>query len=152
MSNPNITKDSTNRRKVYLINKDFQISIIVFFLFLSFLVLLIFWGSLYYFFHTFQAEAKMAGLPEGHIFFQFLDQQFSLMNNIFMITSVIVTIATSIGGLVLSHKVAGPLYRLTEHLKTLSSKNLQTVKFRQGDFFIEIQDNFNAFLDRLKNP
>jgi hypothetical protein len=70
------------------------------------------------------------------------------MNQIFLATSIITFLTIAVGGLVLSHKVAGPLYRLTQHLKRSSPENIKPVQFRKGDYFPEIQDAFNEFIKR----
>lgn len=73
------------------------------------------------------------------------------MNTIFMIAAIIGLITTSIGDLILSHKVAGPLGRMEEHLKKITStKNIEPLKFRTGDFFIELEDAFNQFIEKIK--
>jgi nitrogen fixation/metabolism regulation signal transduction histidine kinase len=74
------------------------------------------------------------------------------MNLIFIIAAIIVLITTSLGALFLSHKVAGPLHRLKIHLSQIVIENkLRPVKFRKGDFFIELEEFFNIFIESLKN-
>ena len=93
----------------------------------------------------------MLGIPADHIFFRFIDEERSTMNMIFIIAAIIGLITTSIGALILSHKVAGPLGRMEDHLKKITSnKNIEPLKFRTGDFFIELEDAFNQFIKNLK--
>ncbi len=60
---------------------------------------------------------KEVGISENHIFFQFLDDQNSKLNTIFIVSTVIFLIISFVGSLLLSHKVAGPIYRMTQYLK-----------------------------------
>ncbi|MEK6623438.1 MAG: hypothetical protein AABY86_00625 [Bdellovibrionota bacterium] len=55
------------------------------------------------------------------------------------------------GGLYLSHKIAGPIYKLQKHLRECREQGkLEHVTFRPGDFFTELSDEYNAFVDFVK--
>ena len=135
-------------RKVILINKPFQYSILGYFSCLSLILISIFYSTIWYFFSNLRKEAASVGLPPDHVFFTFIDQQKSNIDKVFIISSVVALIVILLGGLILSHKVAGPLYRLTQHLKGHSKANITPVKFRKGDYFPEIEDAFNEFLKK----
>ena len=137
-----------NLRKVILINKAFQYSILGWFSLLSVLLITIFYTSLWYFFNNLKNEAISVGLPTDHIFFTFISEQKSNMDNVFILTSLLAMFLILIGGLIISHKVAGPLYRLTNHLKKHNRNNIVPVKFRKGDYFPEIEEAFNQFLEK----
>lgn len=54
--------------------------------------------------------------------------------------------------LFLSHKIAGPLYKLTQHFNEVASGNLSTrVTFRKNDHFKEVAAGFNAMLDSVES-
>lgn len=108
----------------------------------------VFYTAIWYFFVNFKNEAAAAGLPPEHVFFKFLAQQQSFMNGVFLISAIFAVIIVCGGGLFLSHKVAGPLYRLTQHLKNSNKASGIPVKFRNGDYFMEIQDAFNEFIKK----
>ncbi|HAZ14381.1 MAG: hypothetical protein A2X86_19325 [Bdellovibrionales bacterium GWA2_49_15] len=56
------------------------------------------------------------------------------------------------GGLYLSHKIAGPMYKLQKHLRECREQGkLDHVTFRPGDFFTEVSDEYNAFIDYIKS-
>ncbi|MBI2520552.1 MAG: hypothetical protein HYV97_09040 [Bdellovibrio sp.] len=56
------------------------------------------------------------------------------------------------GGLYLSHKIAGPIYKLQKHLRESREQGkLDHVSFRPGDFFSELSDEYNAFVDFIKS-
>ena len=51
----------------------------------------------------------------------------------------------------LSHKMAGPVYRFEQVCKAVSKGDFsQRVHLRQGDQFTELQDDFNAMMDRVE--
>lgn len=137
-----------NKRKIFLINRAFQLSIILKFFLLSLILIAIFYASNLYFFQHLKNEAIAANLPPDHIFFQFLHEQKTLMNKIFIFTSLASIVIQFVGGILLSHKVAGPLYRLTQHLLNSHIKDVKPVKFRKGDYFLEIEEAFNQFIEK----
>ena len=137
-----------NPRKIFLINKPFQLSIIGWFSFLAFLMVIVFYTTIWYFFYNFKKEAASAGLPPGHVFFTFLNEQKMAIDHIFIFSSSLAILLIVIGGLILSHKVAGPIYQLTEHLKKHSKENIPPLQFRKGDYFMEIPDALNDFIKR----
>jgi hypothetical protein len=137
-------------RRVLLIHKPFQYSIIGWFFFFSLLLIAIFYGSIWYFFNHLTAEAVAVGLPPGHVFFRFVADQKAMMNKIFLFSCLLSFVTISFGGLYLSNKVAGPLYRLIQHMLKYSIHDVKPVYFRKGDYFIELQDAFNDFVRRSK--
>ena len=55
-------------------------------------------------------------------------------------------------GVILSHRIAGPLYRLNRHmLRVAKGDEMGEVSFRKGDFFIELSDSYNAQYKALKS-
>lgn len=51
----------------------------------------------------------------------------------------------------LSHKMAGPVYRFEQACKAIAKGDFsQRVRLRKGDQFIELQDEFNAMMDRVE--
>ncbi len=137
-----------NNRKTILINKPFQLSILAWFSLLGLLIALIFYSANLYFFKSMHDEAVLAGLAADNVFFQYLEAQKVFMNKVFFISTFISSLVIIWGGLYLSHRVAGPLLRLTAHLKTFSFADMKPLKFRKGDYFPEIQDAYNEFIQK----
>jgi len=51
----------------------------------------------------------------------------------------------------LSHKMAGPVYRFEQTCKAIAKGDFsQRVHLRQGDYFTQLQDDFNAMMDRVE--
>ena len=52
---------------------------------------------------------------------------------------------------VLSHKMAGPIYRFEQTFRQIAKGDFsQRVHLRKGDQFIEMQDEFNKMMDRVQ--
>ncbi len=140
-----------SKRKNYLINPHFQLSFVLFSAITSLCGMGVFYLSIRYFFWTFKSLGKEVGIPENHIFFQFISDQSSKMNTIFLASAIVFFFISVIGSLLLSHKVAGPIYRITAHLKMAKeTQELKELHFRKGDFFMELQDAFNDYIKRFK--
>ena len=52
---------------------------------------------------------------------------------------------------ILSHKMAGPIYRFEQTFRQIAKGDFsQRVHLRKGDQFIEMQDEFNKMMDRVQ--
>jgi signal transduction histidine kinase len=59
--------------------------------------------------------------------------------------------AVVFGGIFVSHKAAGPIFRLHQVIKSLKNGNHQgEIKFREDDFFPEIERDLNELIKTLK--
>lgn len=140
-----------NSRKSYLINPAFQLRFVSFVLSIAIAAILVFYIANMYFFWNFISIGKELAFPPDHAFFRFIAEQRRTMNLIFAVTSAVVFVFIVGGGILLSHRVAGPLHRLRRHFEKLSeSGELKPVNFRKGDFFPEIAEAFNRCVERLK--
>ena len=84
------------------------------------------------------------GLPADHVFFTFIASQKSSMTSVFVVTSLFVAIYLFVFGLLYSHRIAGPIYRLQQDLKGFTAgKPLRRIKFRKGDYFQELANAVN---------
>lgn len=53
---------------------------------------------------------------------------------------------------ILSHKMAGPVYRFEQTCKAIAKGDFsQRVHLRQGDQLMELQDEFNKMMDRIES-
>lgn len=138
-------------RKNFLINPKFQLSFLAYTLGVSILTIGFFYAADAYFFWKFRALGAGLGLPTNHVFFQFLDEQHATKNTYYAIAAGVTVSFLSIWGLLLSHRVAGPLYRLRKHLGSVSrGETLSDVRFRKGDFFPEVADAYNLQMIRYR--
>jgi len=52
---------------------------------------------------------------------------------------------------ILSHKMAGPIYRFEQTCKAIAKGDFsQRVHLRKGDQFVELQEEFNKMMDRVE--
>lgn len=136
-------------RKKYIINPKFQYNLIGKFLFLALLNSTVLYGFIWYFFYNFKSEAIQMGLNKKHIFFKFINELQGDFNLIFFIALFTSMIILFIFGVLVSHKIAGPLYRLKTHLNEASTLNdLSTVKFREKDYFRDIEESLNNLVNK----
>lgn len=140
-----------NMRKTYLINPRFQLKFSVFLLAISSLATVLFYASNLWFFWKFRTLGATFGLPANHAFFTFISQQESMMNHIFVVTAIVLVLVIFMLGTLFSHRIAGPLHRLSKHLAALSSgSDMKDLHFRKSDFFPEIATHLNGFLKRVR--
>jgi hypothetical protein len=133
-------------RSKFLIIPKFQLQFLAWMLGAMASVIVVFYGANLYFFNSYFQLAKSLKLPGDHVFLIFLNQQYKKMNLIFLVTTVIVFLASWIFGLFLSHRVAGPIYKFMKYLS--DEKNTRArplLKFRKNDFFQELAEKFNRF-------
>jgi len=138
-------------RRVFLINPKFQLQVMGMVLGLTAVVIAAFYAADWYFFWQLASEGKRLGLPENHVFFRFINEQRTTMNWIFGLSAFLAGATISVGGLLLSHRIAGPLYRLHKHLLAVAAGNTTSdVKFRDKDYFQELPPALNQVLARMR--
>jgi len=136
---------STYKRRIYLINKDFQIRFIIYTAIIALITIVTFYGMVYFFFDELLQIGIKSGFPAGHIYFKFIaDNKHDMMNVYFPIASITVFIIIIISGTFFSHKIAGPIYRMNTYLRSLSLETLTSpLSFRKKDFFQELAKSYN---------
>ena len=141
----------SNQRKVYLINPRFQLRVTSYFILLAGINILISYACVFYFFDIFQSKGVEIGLPKNHVFFMFIEDQITQMNSIFLIMAILTFFILLVAGVLISHRIAGPMYRLNQDLRVMADKReLKSLKFRKKDFFQEIPEAFNLVVEAFK--
>jgi len=139
-----------NRRKIRLINPPFQLRFLLWTSLAAVLVFLTFFVSHKYFFSSFVRQGVDAGLPPDHVFFRFLEKQEQTLDMIFLTVAVGGSLIITYFSLRVSHRIAGPLYRLNKHMDAVAAgQTTSDVAFRTGDFFPELAESYNRQLKRL---
>jgi hypothetical protein len=135
-------------RKVFLINPKFQLRLIAWMIGMSLAPISVFFAAHYYFFWNLKKLGLDIELEPDHIYFRFLEGQSHKMIIIFLVCSLLTVIIVAILGLLLSHKVAGPIHRLKLHLTQLTKGNsLPELSFRKDDYFQELPQIVNDFIE-----
>ncbi len=137
---------ASNRRKKLLINPDFQIKFLKNLLFLNVAVCGIFYLAHAYFFWQGRELGRSIPLPADHVFFRFIDEQQRTMNLISLGTMCVVSGLIIAFGLVYSHRIAGPIFRLQKFLKEKREGTEKgQLSFRENDYFPEVAHAVNDY-------
>jgi hypothetical protein len=143
----NHTSFDNNRRKTLLINPRFQRRFLVNMLILNVAISAVFYAAQTFFFWKANQLGLSIGLPEGHVFFKFINEQQRAMSVISLASIGIVSGLIMLFGLVYSHRIAGPVYRLQKYLKDrIDGRVKGPVSFRDGDYFQELAETVNDFV------
>ncbi len=136
-----------------LIQKDFQLRLVSYasIIFASYTVLI--FTGVAFFSWKFQKMGEAAGFPPNHSFFSFINEQKISLLIFYSIASIIGLIILISSMLKLSHRVAGPIYRLNQHLKSIADdpKKLRTISFRKGDYFQDVADDLNNTIGHIED-
>ena len=132
------------KRKIYLINPQFQLK------FSSSVAFIIIGVSIIYPIIIIQMMDFFIQ-KQGGFTPEIFDKRQSLLLTIvgwqigYIITMFIICIF-------FSHKIAGPLYKLNMYLKKIANnERVDRIRFRKGDYFPELAENFNNAMDTLYN-
>lgn len=138
----------TYKRRIYLINKDFQIKFIIYTATIALITIAIFYGMLLFFFDELVQLGLKSGFPAGHVYFKFIaDNRYDMMNVYFPIAAIFVFIIIFVSGTLFSHKIAGPIYRMNMYLRSLSLESIVSpMNFRKKDFFQDLAVSYNKRL------
>jgi hypothetical protein len=139
-------------RKSLYINPGFQRQFIVF----TSLISLGYTGSLLLanslFFNYFTKKGMELGLNEEHIYYDLLEAQRSYMNMVSFSMAIFVVSLTWYLALKLSHRVAGPVYKINKILtEWLEGKNPGEIKLRSDDFFKDLAETCNKAMNKSEN-
>lgn len=134
------------RRVQYLISARFQLK------YIGLIVLLMFLTSAicsYTVYHTGMAifTEKMSQVyPQGRLVALLTTINYNVLVNFLLLIPVVALI-----GLYLSHKIAGPIYRVERYLTDMAAgKLVSRISFRKGDEFTSLADKINSLTDSLR--
>lgn len=137
------------RRRTFLINPGFQLRFMLYvvaFVLIGFGVMYV--GNYYYLSAVYEMGREL-DLDSSHPYFEFIDMQKLLLQKVYLGVSAASFAVIMTSGLFLSHRIAGPIYRIVSYMdEVVSGKtNMRPVKLREGDFFPEIADALNKVID-----
>ena len=70
------------------------------------------------------------------------------LNHLFIADSAVLLFFSLLGSFFLTHRIAGPIFRMQRHMKLLNSgKAPGQLRFRKGDYFQELAITLNEFED-----
>ncbi len=136
-----------------LINPRFQWTLIGYTALIAATILVSMYGLFSYGFHEFMQVGTQAGFPPTHPYFQFIQMQEASFLKVIAAIALVVSFILIVGGLFISHKIAGPLYRMRKDLLKMAEKNpaeLKAIQFRKGDFFPDLPEAFNELVEAMR--
>jgi hypothetical protein len=131
-----------------LINRAFQIKLLSYFVALFILTTITLYSTTYLFFWNMKNKGLNVGIPEGHVYYQFLLNQKHDLDLLFIGLAVINFLLLIGVGFVVSHRIAGPIHKVKTFLQDPATHD--KVQMRQNDFFKELGPIVNELKDRIK--
>ena len=134
--------------KNLLINPRFQLKFLSYFVVLFLITTACLYSTTFLFFFRMKEKALKVGIPEGHVFYDFLQTQKYDLDTLF-ICLVVLNFLLLIGvGFIISHRVAGPIHKLKNQLSTISPES-DDFKLRENDFFQELEPLVKKLKDKV---
>lgn len=140
------------REKKFLINNNFQIQFMVSLLLISICSMSVIYLANDYFFHSYIQKGEALNLPPDHPFFLMIHEQKKFMTNVFIIVACTISGIAGLWGLFYSHKIAGPMFRLQKYFTQAAVDGVKLDKkiyFRDDDFFQELPESINKYIDSM---
>lgn len=148
----NLSVVSRNKRKSYLILPDFQWKIVLYAAGLAAGIIAVLYLANFFFFASLREDGLAAGLDPQHPFFSFLEKQTHLLDLIFIGVALAVNAIVILGGLWLSNRIAGPIYRIEQTLSQLvKNENPEKLSFRSRDFFTSTLTLVNELVEKQRS-
>lgn len=133
----------------YILDPQFQGKLLSYFIGLFVITSASLYSISYLFFWKLKDKAMKVGVPENHVFYRFLDGQKGDLDMLF-VALIIFNLFLLLGtGIVISHRIAGPIYRFKQQLKTMTSES-NALKLREKDFFKDMEEIINELRCRMK--
>lgn len=133
-----------HRRRTYLIKTGLQLRYMG--IIISTMLLVAF-GVGWVIYHT--SWSRIANTPDLSL--DKLSEIFDVVNSILLRWVVVFIFAIAILSIFVSHKIAGPVYRLEETSKLIASGDLtHQIQLRQGDELQDLQEAFNQMSESLR--
>jgi len=126
----------------------------MFMLAIAFIEIIVFYGiEIYYVKEIFADKANLCN--SSNQLFEYLNSDIKKkLDLIFIIKSALILIFLVTGGVIYSHRIAGPLYKMRKHMQDITKgKKLDTleIQFRRKDFFQEMVSVYNHMIRCLMN-
>ena len=140
-----------NFKSIFLY-QTFQKKIISFILIINSITILLFYLGVLHFFNIFTQKGLQIGIPKGHIFYRFIAQLKGEMDLIIVFIALFSFLCMLIGSYIISHKISGPLYRLRLEISRMNQNGqLHPLKFRKGDYILDLEKEFNELEEKINS-
>lgn len=134
------------KRTKYLVSTKLQLRYVGVILLLMFVTAIICSYTIYYVVMIMMGEKLANVYPQGRLIAIINTVNLQILYSLLLITPVVVAV-----GIYLSHKIAGPIYRIEKFLGDMSIGNLSArITLRKGDELMSVADKINILNDSLR--
>jgi len=134
-------------RRRYIVKKGLQFRYIGLIFMLALLASFITGWTVFATGWSFFGEKLASVYPQGRLIYVFKAINLALMRNLLLVSPLIFLL-----GLLFSHRIAGPLYRIEKTLIEITKGNLTLkIKLRQGDELTSLADIINTMTDNFNS-
>lgn len=141
-----------DNRKFKFINPKLQISLIVFICLIFLINFIVVSCASYFGYEVFKDRLVELGLDTGAKLHFILENQLWMILSAIAFFSVVFLLVSLIITYIFSHRIAGPIYRLSEELENMiKNRELKDITFRKDDYFQEIPEQFNKLKKVLED-
>lgn len=138
------------KRKIILINPSFQLNIINSIVYFFLLIISAFYAVNWYFFYQLKEKGIAAGIPINNDYFIFIANSSRQLNIFFLITALVSLVVIYYFGLILSHRIAGPLFKIDKTIDEMIKTNKKfKINLRKDDYFQDHALKLNEFVDKI---
>lgn len=137
--------------KSFLIKPKFQFGVIMYVLGLGAVNFGVMYAIYQHIFQGFHATGESMGLAPQNYYFQFLNQQQETIFQYGLIALAANFLVLFVGGLVLSHRIAGPVHKIEKHAEKLAQgEAVSEISFRRKDYFPELAHAYNTVVAMVR--
>ena len=129
----------------FLIYPQFQIRLILIIMAIALIAPVMILCFQTYSFHIQIQNGQMMNLPETHPYFVFYNEFQQRSFFVFSVSLGITFVLALLIGLVVSHRIAGPLVKMKNHFLAVGpgGETDHPIYFRDGDFFRDLAETYN---------
>lgn len=136
------------KRKIYIVDKKFQFKFVIMLLF--FILVTVFTVSFTTFYVIWQnVIEEFFFVPEAS---KKLGEIYLRTSELLILPLIVLSAIAGIAGVLISHRIAGPVYRMKKVSEEIAKGNLcVNVKFRKSDELHGLADSMNAMITGVRN-
>lgn len=148
----NISKHPFFRRRHYLINQDFQFRYIGLLIGLACTCSLIFILAAKYYITINLDPIIESGLISSPAIQELISMEKNFLNKNLLTIFLLLIATLTLSGILITHRIAGPIYALERRMKQIAHEGIQSTEFRirRSDEFQELAESFNDMILSLQ--
>jgi methyl-accepting chemotaxis protein len=138
-------------RKKYFVNPRLQFQLILAANILALISAALIATLMFYGQARFENYATTLNLTPGHRYLEYIAQREAEFTRMCVLVGIVQFVLFNATAIFVSHRIAGPLYRLERHLLDVGAgKDPTDVSFRKGDLYQQLADACNKVMARLR--